>query len=65
MKYTKSDLESIVYTQLENLNAQKEHIDLIRQQNELLLKHNHKLINEISNKSKKGLPYPVHKRQKK
>ena len=62
--YKKSDLERIVMTQLENLNAQGEHIELIKEQNELLVKYNHKLIDELSDKTKEPKPYPIPKRKK-
>ena len=62
--YKKSDLEKIVMTQLENLNAQEKHIDLLKEQNELLVKYNHKLINELTDKAKEPKPYPIPKRKK-
>ena len=64
MQYKKSDLERIVMIQLENLNAQGEHIQLIKEQNELLIKYNHKLIDELSDKLKEPKPYPIPKRKK-
>lgn len=63
--YKNIDLERIVLVQLENLNAQSEHIRLIREKNELLLKYNHKLIDEISEMSGEVKPYPVPKKYKK
>ena len=62
--YKKSDLERIVMTQLENLNTQGKHIDLLKEQNELLVKYNHKLIDELSDKAKEPKPYPIPKRKK-
>ena len=56
-KYTKSHLESIVYRQLENLDAMGEKIKLLEKQNELLLKLNHKLKEELS-EQKRCIPYP-------
>lgn len=50
--------------QLQNLNAQAEHILLIKEQNELLLKYNHKLIDEMSDKLEEPKPYPIPKRKK-
>ena len=50
--------------QLENLNVQGEHIQLIKKQNELLVKYNHKLIDELSDKAKEPKPYPIPKRKK-
>jgi len=52
VKYTKADLEYLVFKQLQNLNVQGENIRLIKEQNELLLKHNHKLMSNLSNKQK-------------
>jgi len=62
--YKKKDLEKIVMTQLENLNAQGEHIQLIKEQNELLFKYNQKLKNELSDKLEEPKPYPIQKRKK-
>lgn len=56
-KYTKSDLEMIVYKQLANLEAMGERIKLLEKQNELLLKYNHKLMEELGDK-KIPIPYP-------
>ena len=64
MKYTKVDLEYLVFKQLQNLNAQGEHIRLIKEQNELLVKHNHKLMSELSDKTKVPTPYPISKKKK-
>lgn len=47
-KYTKSHLESIIYRQLENLDAMGEKIKLLEKQNELLMKLNNKLKEELS-----------------
>lgn len=65
LRYTKADLEKLIYTQLENLNVQGEHIDLIKKQNELLVKYNHKLIDELSDKVNEPKPYPIPKRRRK
>ncbi|WP_420385397.1 hypothetical protein [Roseivirga sp.] len=46
--YTKADLEQIVYTQLENLNAMHDLLTIMKTQNELLEKANQKLSREIS-----------------
>lgn len=64
MQYKKSDLEKLVAVQLDNLNAQGEHIRLIKEQNELLVKYNHKLIDELSDKLSEPKPYPIPKRKK-
>jgi len=63
IRYNKPDLENIIMTQLENLNVQGEHIRLIKEQNELLLKQNHKLIGELSDKLKKTIPYPTYSKK--
>jgi len=62
--YNKADLERIVMTQLENLNVQGEHIDILKKQNELLVRFNHKLIDELSDKTNEPKPYPIPKRKK-
>jgi hypothetical protein len=62
--YSKNDLERLVMTQLENLNAQGEYIRLIKEQNELLLKYNQKLKDELSDKLEEPKPYPIQKRKK-
>jgi hypothetical protein len=64
LRYNKSELERTIMIQLENLNAQGEHIDLLKEQNELLIKYNHKLIDELSDKTKEPKPYPIPKRKK-
>lgn len=63
-KYSKEELERMLLIQFENLNAQGEHISLIKEQNELLLKYNHKLINRLSETLKEPIPYPIPKRKK-
>jgi len=62
-KFLKRDLERIIMDQLENLNTQSEHILLIKEQNELLVKYNHKLIDKLSDKLNEPKPYPVPKRK--
>jgi hypothetical protein len=64
IKCNKTELEKIILTQVENLNAQGEHIRLIKEQNELLLKHNHKLMSELSDKTKEPTPYSILKKKK-
>ncbi|MEM9681334.1 MAG: hypothetical protein AAF901_13510 [Bacteroidota bacterium] len=60
-KYTKADLEEIVYTQLENLNAMHDLLSIMKHQNELLENANRKLKDEISDFKKKQ--YPVGKKR--
>ena len=62
-KYTKSDLEMIVHRQLANLEVLGEMIKLLEKQNELLVKYNHKLIEELSDR-KPPIPYPKISRKK-
>lgn len=47
MKYTKADLERIVFTQLENLNAMNDLLSIMKVQNELINNANKKLRDEI------------------
>ena len=47
-KYTKADLERIVYTQLENLNATHDLLRIMKIQNELIENANKRLKDEIS-----------------
>ena len=46
-KYTKADLEKIVYTQLDNLNAIHDLLRIMKMQNELIDNANKKLKDEI------------------
>ena len=46
-RYTKADLEQIVYTQLENLNAIHDLLKVMKLQNELIENANKKLKDEI------------------
>ncbi|UII74867.1 hypothetical protein LV716_11410 [Flagellimonas sp. HMM57] len=48
IRYTKAELEQVVYAQLENLNAIHDLLSIMKHQNELLEKANKKLKNEIS-----------------
>ena len=47
-RYTKSDLEEIIYVQLENLNAMHDLLSIMKVQNELLDNANKKLKDEIN-----------------
>ena len=47
-RYTKADLEAIVYCQLENLDAMHDLLRIMKTQNELLSNANKKLKDEIS-----------------
>lgn len=46
-RYTKADLEELVYCQLENLNAMHDLLKIMKHQNELLDGANKKLSKEI------------------
>ena len=46
-RYTKSDLEEIVYKQLENLNAMHDLLGIMKYQNDLIKNINHTLSKEI------------------
>lgn len=61
MKYTKADLERIVFTQLENLNAMNDLLSTMKVQNELIQNANKKLRDEISEFKQKQ--YPTGKRR--
>jgi hypothetical protein len=61
-RYTKADLEKIVFTQLENLNAMNDLLAIMKVQNELLENANKKLKNEIIEFKQKV--YPKLKRRK-
>lgn len=65
MKYTKSDLERIVMTQLGNLNAKHDLLSIMKHQNELLHSANKKLKDEISGFKEKQHVYPTRKRSSK
>ncbi|QMU63470.1 MAG: hypothetical protein GKR88_03730 [Flavobacteriaceae bacterium] len=56
IRYTKADLEKIVYTQLENLNAINNLLSIMKHQNELLEKANKKFKDEISDIKQKIYP---------
>ena len=59
-RYTKADLEEIVYVQLENLNAMHDLLSIMKHQNELLNDANKKLKDEITDFKQKL--YPTRKR---
>lgn len=61
-RYTKADLEQIVYTQLENLNAMNDLLSIIKHQNELLRNANKKLKDEITEFNEKHYVYLKRKR---
>lgn len=50
LRYTRTDMELIILRQFENLDALRRRVQLLEKQNELLIKYNHKLIEELSDK---------------
>lgn len=62
-RYTKADLEEIVCTQLENLNAVHDLLSIMKHQNELIVNINKKLKDEILDFKQKL--YPTSKRSSK
>lgn len=65
MRYTKADLEKIVYKQLENLNAMHDLLRIMKLQNELIESTNKKLKDEILGFNDKQVDYPVLRRNPK
>jgi len=63
-KYTKADLEELVYSQLENLNAMHDLLSIMKHQNGLIENANKKLKDEISEFRDKQVKYPTEKRSK-
>ena len=63
-RYTKADLEELVYLQLENLNAIHDLLSIVKTQNELLHNVNKKLKEELSDFGKKNIQYPTRKNSK-
>ncbi|HVD99822.1 MAG TPA: hypothetical protein VNB90_16555 [Cytophagaceae bacterium] len=62
MPYTKAKLESLVATQLENLDAMNDLLKIMKEQNELLHCVNKKLSEELSEVKNKCIVYPTRKR---
>ena len=60
-KYTKADLENIISKQLANLEAMGERINLLEKQNQLLIRYNNKLLEELGD-LKPLIPYPKRNR---
>lgn len=58
-RYTKADLEELVYCQLQNLDAMHDLLKIMKLQNELLENANKKLSDEISEFKDKQVKYPV------
>ncbi len=63
MTYTKADLERIVMTQLENLDAMHDLLTIMKVQNELIRKTNKKIQNDIAKLKCKEYPVLARKRR--
>ena len=61
-RYTKADLEELVYSQLQNLNAMHDLLSIMKHQNDLIESANKKLKDEISEFKNKQVKYPVGKK---
>lgn len=57
--YTKSQLEELIHSQLENLNAMNDLISIMRHQNDLLKNANKKLKEEITDFKERQMKYPA------
>lgn len=55
--YTKLQLEELIYSQLENLNAMNDLISIMRHQNDLLKNANKKLKEEITDFKERQIKY--------
>ncbi len=63
-RYTKADLEQIVYKQLDNLNAMHDLLRIMKVQNDLIQNINHTLREEIGQFKEKQVMYPKRRRSK-
>ena len=63
-RYTKAQLEELVYCKLENLDAMHDLLKIIKHQNELLASANKKLSDEISEVKVKHVVYKGTRRSK-
>lgn len=61
--YTKSQLEALIFSQLENLNEMNDLISIMRHQNELLKKANKKLKEEITDFKERQMKYPTRRKR--
>lgn len=62
-RYTKADLEEIVYTQLENLNAMHDLLRIMKTQTDLIERINEKLKQEIAGINESKVDYKKLKRK--
>ena len=63
-RYTKADLEQIIHTQLQNLDAMHDLLRIMKVQNELIENANKKLRDEISEFKDKQVRYPTRKKSR-
>ncbi len=63
-RYTKADLEQIVYKQLDNLNAMHDLLRIMKIQNDLIQNINQTLREEIGQFKEKQVMYPRRRRSK-
>jgi hypothetical protein len=63
-KYTKADLEEIVYKQLENLNAMHDLLSIMKVQNDLIQGINQTLREEIGQFKEQQVMYPTRRNSK-
>ena len=63
-RYTKADLEEIVYKQLENLNAMHDLLGIMKFQNDLIHNINQTLREEIGQFKKQQVMYPTRRKPK-
>lgn len=63
-RYTKADLEQIVYKQLENLNAMHDLLGIMKFQNDLIQNINQTLREEIGQFKEKQVMYPTRQKSK-
>ncbi|MEM9364184.1 MAG: hypothetical protein AAGA43_16200 [Bacteroidota bacterium] len=58
-RYTKADLEELVYKQLENLNAMHDLLEIMKFQNDLIQNINKTLREEIGQFKERQVMYPT------
>ena len=63
-RYTKADLEEIVYKQLDNLNAMHDLLRIMKVQNDLIQNINQTLREEISQFKEQQVMYPTKRKLK-
>ncbi|WP_242206707.1 hypothetical protein [Aestuariivivens insulae] len=63
-RYTKADLEAIVYKQLDNLNAMHDLLRIMKVQNDLIQNINQTLREEIGQFKEQQVMYPQRRKSK-